>query len=726
MKSFPHYKQLDTMDCGPTCIRMIAKYYGKRFSLQKLRERSSIGRDGVSLLGISDAAESLGFRTLSAKIPFDKMVEEAPMPLIAHWQQNHFIVVYDYRKGKVHVADPDKGIIKFTKEEFLRGWKANANEEGIVLLMEPSPAFYEEEDDKVSYKGFGFLLGYLWQYKKFVIQVFLGLLVGSLLQLIFPFLTQALVDQGIANQNLGFIYTVLAAQMMLFISRTSVEVIRSWILLHLGTRININILSDFLIKLMKLPISFFNQKMIGDIMQRIGDHQRISAFLTGNSLTILFSFLNFIVFGVVLLIYSSTIFGLFLAGTSLYVIWVVLFMKKRRELDNKRFAELSNNQNSLYQLIVGMPEIKLNNCEKQKRWEWEHIQALLFKLSVKSLSLNQYQTAGASFINELKNILITFIAAKLVLEGELTLGMMLAITYILGQLDGPINQFIGFIQSAQDAKISLERMGEIHDLEEETRPSGDQLMHVDRSADIRLDRVFFRYGGRNSPWVLEDISLTIPAGKTTAIVGMSGSGKTTLLKLLLKFYPVEQGEVWVGDARLDNIDNAEWRRNCGVVMQDGFIFSDTIAHNIAISDELMDFNRVKEASEIANIRDVIEQLPLGYNTKVGQEGVGLSQGQKQRILIARAAYKNPQFIYFDEATNALDAKNERVIMQKLDEFFKGKTAIVVAHRLSTVKNADQIVVMDKGKIMEIGTHKELVAKQGYYFNLVKNQLELDA
>ncbi len=714
------------MDCGPTCIRMIAKYYGKRFSLQKLRERSSIGRDGVSLLGISDAAESIGFRTLSARIPFDKMVEEAPMPLIAHWQQSHFIVVFDYKRGKVHVADPDKGIIKFTKEEFLRGWRANDKEEGIVLLMEPSPTFYDTEEDSISYKGFGFLLRYLWQYKKFIIQVFLGLLVGSILQLIFPFLTQALVDQGIANQNIGFIYTVLIAQMMLFISRTSVEVIRSWILLHLGTRINISILSDFLIKLMKLPISFFNQKMIGDIMQRIGDHQRISTFLTGNSLTILFSFLNFIVFGIVLLIYSSTIFMLFLAGTTLYILWVLVFMKKRRELDNKRFAELSNNQNSLYQLIVGMPEIKLNNCEKQKRWEWEHIQAMLFKLSVKSLSLNQYQTAGASFINELKNILITFVAATLVLEGQITLGMMLAITYILGQLDGPIAQFIGFIQSAQDAKISLERMGEIHDLEEELRPQEDQITQIDTRGDLRLQNVYFRYDGRNAPWVLDDITLTIPAGKTTAIVGMSGSGKTTLLKLLLKFYPAEKGEIWAGDARLDNIDNSEWRRNCGVVMQDGFIFSDTIAKNIAISDEYLDFNRVKEASEIANIRDVIETLPLGYNTKVGQEGVGLSQGQKQRILIARAAYKNPQFIYFDEATNALDAKNERVIMEKLDRFFTGKTAVVVAHRLSTVKSADQIVVMDKGKIVEQGTHKTLTAQKGYYYNLVKNQLELDA
>lgn len=725
LKSFPYFQQLDAMDCGPTCLRMVAKFYGKNYSLPYLREKSFIGREGVSLLGISDAAENIGFRTLAARIPFDKLAEEITFPCIAHWQQSHFVVVYDIRKDVVTVADPAKGMIKFTKQEFLRGWQSAEGEEGIVLLLEPTPDFfvksYEEKNDK---SGFKFLFSYLFGYKRYITQLMLGLAIGSVLQLIFPFLTQSLVDYGINNQNIGFIYTILLAQIMLFISRTSVELIRSWILLHIGTRINISIISDFLIKLMKLPISFFNTKMIGDIMQRIGDHQRISAFLTGSSLTILFSAFNFLVFGVVLLIYSIPIFLVFLAGSTLYVCWVLLFMKYRRNIDNKRFTELSNNQSNLIQLIVGMPEIKLNNCEKQKRWEWERIQAMLFRLSIKSLSLNQYQQTGASFINELKNIIISFIAAQQVINGEMTLGMMLAVTYIIGQLDGPIMQFIGFLQSAQDAKISLERMGEIHSHKEE-ESGEEQISILPEKGGLRLDNVTFQYDGPHSEKVLKNISLEIPHGKVTAIVGMSGSGKTTLLKLLLKFFEPVDGEIRVGETRLSNVNNRIWRQKCGVVMQDGYIFSDTIANNIAISDEKVNKTKLIQSVQVANIRDVIDTLPLGYNTKIGQDGVGLSQGQKQRILIARAAYKQPEFIFFDEATNALDATNERIIMENLEQFFQGRTVVIVAHRLSTVKNADQIVVMEKGEIVERGTHQSLTAERGKYFNLVKNQLELD-
>jgi ATP-binding cassette, subfamily B, bacterial len=725
LKKFPVYKQLDAMDCGPTCLRMIARYHGRNYSLPELRDKCFIGREGVSLLGISDGAESIGFRTLAAKLPYDKLAEEVSFPCIAHWNQSHFIVVYGIRRNKVTVADPAKGIIKYTREEFLRGWKSNGKEEGITLLLEPTPDFYKKTgDDNADKTGFKFLFSYLFAYKRFIAQLFIGLLAGSALQLIFPFLTQSLVDYGINNRDIGFVYTVLIAQMMIFISRTSVEMIRSWILLHIGTRINISIISDFLIKLMKLPISFFNTKMIGDILQRIGDHQRISAFLTNNSLNILFSFLNFIVFGVVLLVYSLKIFSIFLAGSFLYVVWVLVFMKKRRDIDNKRFAELSNNQSNLIQLIVGMPDIKLNNCEKQKRWEWERIQAMLFRLNVRSLSLSQYQQAGASFLNEGKNIFISFLAAKEVIDGNLTLGMMLSVTYIIGQLDGPINQFIGFLQSAQDAKLSLERMGEIHNQKEEDT-SEQVIVDVPENEGIKMDNVAFQYDGPHSETVLKNIKLHIPYGKVTAIVGMSGSGKTTLLKLLLKFYQPVTGEIKLGDVRLDNVNNRAWRQKCGVVMQDGYIFSDTIANNIAIGDEKIDKSRLLRAVQIANIQDVIEKLPLGFNTKIGQDGVGLSQGQKQRILIARAAYKNPDFIFFDEATNALDANNEKVIMENLEQFFKGKTVIIVAHRLSTVKKADQIVVLEKGQIIEQGTHRELTSLRGTYYNLVKNQLELD-
>ena len=715
------------MDCGPTCLRIIAKHYGKQYSLQSLREKSYITREGVSLLGISDAAENIGFRTLAAKIPFEKLKEEAPTPFIAHWRQQHFIVVYGFKGNKVLVSDPAHGKLKLTKEEFLKGWlsdKDRGEETGVVLLMEPAPDFYEQEGEKSDKTGFGFLFNYLRPYKKLIIQLFLGMLTGSLLQLIFPFLTQSIVDFGIQNQDLGFVTLILVAQVMLFISRTAVEFNRGWILLHMGTRINISILSDFLIKLMRLPVSFFDTKMIGDLLQRIGDHTRIENFLTSSTLDILFSFINLIIFGIVLAVYDLPIFGVFMLGSVLYVLWVVIFMKKRRTLDYKRFDQMSSNQSSLIQLITGMQEIKLHNSEKQKRWEWERIQASLFKISIKSLALNQYQQAGSSFINELKNIVITFLAAKSVIDGEITLGMMLAIQYIIGQLNSPINQLVSFITTAQDAKISLERLGEIHNKEDEETESGDKITIFPEDTSLKVSDLSFQYEGPHAEFVLKDINLIIPEGKITAIVGASGSGKTTLIKLLLKFYGPTQGEIRLGDINLDNYSNRMWRDKCGAVLQDGFIFSDTIAKNIAVSDDYVDKEKLLYAVRTANIQEFIESLPLGYNTKIGGDGHGLSQGQKQRLLIARAVYKNPDYLYFDEATNALDANNEKVIMENLDRFFEGRTVVVVAHRLSTVKNADQIIVLDKGVITEVGNHEELTAKKGDYYKLVKNQLEL--
>ncbi len=544
------------------------------------------------------------------------------------------------------------------------------------------------------------------------------------MQLIFPFLTQSIVDFGITNQNISFIYLVLIAQLMLFLSRTSVEFIRSWILLHISTRINISLVSDFLMKLMKLPISFFDSKMIGDLMQRINDQHRIETFLTSQTLNILFSMINLLIFGVVMAIYSIPIFLIFFGGSALYFMWVFFFMKKRRDLDFKRFDQMSRNQSNLIQLITGMQEIKLNNCEKQKRWEWENIQAKMFKVSVKSLSLNQYQQSGAVIINESKNIIITFIAATSVIHGNMTLGMMLAVQYILGQLNSPIEQMIGFAQATQDAKISLERLGEIHNMKDEEVPDFNRLTYLPKNRDIKISDLFFQYEGPHSEMVLKNISLLIPEKKVTAIVGMSGCGKTTLIKLMLGFYPATKGEIMIGDNSLYNFSTKLWRKHCGIVMQDGYIFSDTIAKNIAISDESVNKEKLLNAVRVANIQDFIESLPLAYNTKIGSDGHGLSQGQKQRILIARAVYKNPDFLFFDEATSALDANNERVIMNNLDEFFKGRTVIVVAHRLSTVKNADQILVLEGGKIAELGTHEQLTRMKGSYYNLVKNQLEL--
>lgn len=715
------------MDCGPTCLRMVAKYFGKNFSLQRLREISGINREGVSLLGISEAAEKIGFRTIGTKLTLAQL-NEIEFPAIIHWDQNHFVVLYRIKNGIYHIADPAKGLIQYKKEEFIKHWLSTHNNgysQGIALILSPTPKLYAQEGDKIDGVNFGYLLHYLYRYKQLVSQLFVGLGVGSILQLIVPFLTQSIVDIGINTRNLNFIYIILIAQTMLFLGRTSVEFIRSWILLHISTRINISILTDFLIKLMKLPMSFFDSKMTGDIMQRMNDQKRIESFLTGSTLNIIFSMFNLVIFTGVLAYYNINIFFIFLLSSVIYSLWVIAFLKRRRDLDFKRFDISAKNQSSIVQLISGMQEIKLNNCEQKKRWEWERLQAGLFKYSIKSLSLGQIQQAGTFFINEGKNIIITFLVAKSVIDGDLTLGGMMAVQYIIGQVNSPIEQLLGFIQQLQDAKISLERLNEIHQMDDEEPTDKTFLRELPYDKSISINKLSFTYPGAGNEPVLKDISLCIPEGKTTAIVGMSGSGKTTILKLLLRFYAPQKGELKVGPTQLDHIGYRYWRGKCGTVMQDGFIFSDTIAKNIAVADEYPDMLKLQNAIKIANITDLIEDLPLGLSTKIGAEGNGISQGQKQRVLIARAVYKNPEYIFFDEATNSLDANNESIIMQNLADFFKGKTVVVVAHRLSTVRNADNIIVLDKGVIIEQGTHAQLTHSKGEYYQLVKNQLELN-
>ncbi|MEP0264552.1 peptidase domain-containing ABC transporter [Dokdonia sp.] len=728
MKQFPFYKQADFKDCGPTCLKIIAKHYDKVIPIQKLRTLSETTRAGSHLIGMSEAAERIGFRTLGVKITLEDL-RDAPLPCILHWNKNHYVVLYKIKKNTFYISDPAHGLLKYNKQDFLKSWLGlnvpEDAEEGIALLIELTPRLFENEYEDQQQKkiGISFILRYLVRYKSFLWQLILGLVGASILQFIFPFLTQSIVDIGIKNLDIHFIYLILFAQLALFLGRTAIEIVRSWILLHLSTRINISLISDFFIKLMKLPIAFFDVRMTGDILQRISDHSRIERILTTSSLNVLFSILNLFVFSIVLAYYNLQIFTVFITGSVLYFIWITLFLKRRADLDYKQFSQVSQEQSKVIELINGMQEIKLHNAEKQKRWGWEFMQARLFKLSIEGLVLEQYQNVGSSFINELKNILITVLSATLVIDGKITIGVMLAISYIVGQLNSPISQLISFVREIQDAKIALDRLSEIHNKEEEETETKGQVNNITYPANFELTGVSFRYIG-TSENVLENLDIYIPENKVTAIVGTSGSGKTTLIKLLLKFYEQQEGLIKTGNVDLKNIAPSTWRSRCGVVMQEGYIFNDTIANNIAVGEDFIDKSKLIKAVEIANIKDFIENLPLSYNTKIGNEGVGISTGQKQRLLIARAVYKDPEFIFFDEATSALDANNERVIIKNLEAFFKDRTVLIVAHRLSTVKRADQIIVLDKGHITEIGDHESLIEKKGDYYHLVKNQLEL--
>lgn len=726
MKRFPYTRQPDAMDCGPACLKMVAEFYGRHYSLDTLRKETFIKREGVSLLGVSRAAEKIGIRTVGGKLTYEDLKEKAPLPCIVHWNQNHFVVVYKIRGEKVFVADPGKGLITYTRDEFCNHWLSTSTkgeDKGVALLMEPTRLFYDNKGEAEPERSrLKFLWGYFLPYKRFFLQLVFGLLLGSLLQLVFPFLTQAIVDTGIGNKDIGFIWVVLIAQLMLLLSRTAIDFIRRRILLHIGTRINISLVSDFFIKLMKLPMRFFDTKLVGDLLQRIEDHGRIERFLTVQTLNVVFSVFSFVVFGAVLLAYNLNIFLVFFAGSIVYGLWVLLFLKRRRLLDYQYFEKQAVSRNVVLQLINGMQEIKLQGCEQRKRWQWEDAQADLFDVNMKSLSLQQNQEAGGICINELKNILTTVLAAAAVIHGEMTLGMMLAVQYIIGQLNSPVEQLVGFVYQWQDVGIALERMNEIHTRKNEENENRTVSYIADN--DIAIENLCFKYDGALPNYVLDGISLKIPQGKVTAIVGASGSGKTTLVKLLLGYYSPNEGQIAVGGEDMERFNLVWWRSICGAVMQDGYVFSDSIARNIAVTDDKIDMERLRHAARIANIADYVESLPLGYNTMIGQDGQGLSQGQRQRILIARAVYKNPQFLFFDEATNALDANNERAIVENLNEFYKGKTVVIVAHRLSTVKNADKIVVLEHGKIVEQGTHAELTALKGRYYELVRNQLEL--
>lgn len=728
---FPCYIQHDSRDCGPTCLRMIAKYYGKDFPLHYLKEKCFQRKSGTSMLDLSSAAENIGFRTHGVKVTFEQLSIDVTLPCIISWNQNHFIVVYRISGRRVTVGDPAQGILKYHIDDFLKGWISVSDpirgEMGIALTFEPTALFTNADSipkGKIDRIGFARLVGYVRPYLKYVTFIVITLILGSAASLVFPALTQSVVDIGIENSDLRFIAMVLAAQLVLILGQATNEIVKNWIMLNVSVRVNLSLVSDFLGKLMRLPISFFDSKRVGDLMQRIGDFTRIQEFLTEILISIIMAGIAIIVYGIIMAGYSLPILSVFIGGSIVYIAWISIFLKRRKKLDYMRFQQAASSNSNVIQLITGMQEIKLNNSERKKQWEWEQIQARLYDISIKSLSLSQAQQIGGLLIDQSKNVIISFIAAYSVVNGNMTLGMMIALQYIVGQMNAPVSQFVSFMESIQDTRISLERLNEIQQIQDEESAKDNRIMNIPDYADICFKNVSFQYGGPRSAKVLKDINISIRSGQTTAIVGVSGSGKTTLLKLLLGFYQPSGGDILLGDQPLKNYSDRAWRSRCGAVMQDGFIFSDTIASNIAASDDEIDMDKVRNAARLANLDDFISNLPMGYNTQIGMEGNGLSNGQKQRILIARAIYKDAPYILFDEATNSLDANNERTIMENLSSFLEGRTAVIVAHRLSTVRNADNIVVLDKGMIVEQGAHTELVNRKAEYYSLIKNQLEL--
>jgi ATP-binding cassette subfamily B protein len=707
---------------------MIAKYYGKSYSLNYLRKTSNLTRSGTTLLGISESAEKIGFKTYGIKLTKEQLTE-VTLPCIISWNKNHYIVVYEISNDYVICGDPLQGILRYKMSNFLNSWhsiKDNPKGQmGVALLLEPLTQFYENEESKESKKlNFQVLFSYIKPYWRNLIIILFSLLLGSCLSLIFPYLSKSIIDIGVEGKNMNFIVLMLLAQLAVTFGQAVNNLIKSRIMLHTTIKVNLSLVSDFLGKLMRLPIAFFDSKRIGDLTQRINDFTRIQNFLTSVLISLIMAIVILFVYGMFIIKYNYLIFTVFISGSILYVLWVFLFLKRRKKIDYMRFQESASNQSTIIQLITGMQEIKINNCERQKQGEWEQIQRRLYDISLRSLTLAQTQNVGGIFIDQVKNVIISFLAASEVVNGSISLGMMFAIQYIIGQMNAPVSQFVSFIQSTQDTKISLERLNEIQEIEDEEPASAKKTVEIPNNVDIKLINVTFHYNGIRSPKVLDNINLTIPSNKVTAIVGMSGSGKTTLLKLLLGFYSPVRGEIFVGNSKLDELSESNWRKNCGVVMQDGFIFSDSIAKNIAISDKDIDIQKVIKASSLANLEDFVFSLPMNYEHQIGMEGNGISSGQKQRILIARAIYKNPHYLFLDEATSALDAENEKKIHDNLQKIFKGKTVLIIAHRLSTVKNADKIIVLKGGQIAEQGTHTQLVNRKGEYFNLIKNQLEL--
>lgn len=722
---FPVYRQLDQMDCGPSCLKMLTEFFGRKYDLEYLRQISFLQRDGASLGGLSEALSKLGIESVGIKVNFQELISEIPLPAIAHWEGNHFIIIYKVSHKFIYVSDPAYGKLKYRHSEFISKWAGAEEEHGVLLLVEPTEHFLDEEPPEVGQRNsLGFLLDYLKPYKRYINQLFLGLIMAATIQLMLPFLTQSLVDYGINYEDFGFINVILLSQFFLFLTRSASEVIRDWILLYISTRVNIQMLSDFLGKLLSLPVEYFESKNTGDFMQRIYDHQRIDEFLTGRGLNIPFDIFSILVFGIVLSYFHIHIALIFLTGTSLFFGWSLLFMKKKEILDNQLFDLNRKDQSLFLQIILAVSEIKLNNSENRRKGEWKLNQNSLFRIKSKILSVGQAQIKGGLFLNELTNILIIFWSAKAVITGQITLGAMLAIQFIIGSLSLPISNIINFLTDYQSARLSFDRLSEVHNQTPEDNRRGYENNLP--TGDLNIRNLSFGYGTPSLPPLLNNLNITIPKGKITAIVGSSGSGKTTLLKLLLKFYIPWKGNLKVGDDDLRDINTSLWRSRCGVVMQDGCLFNDTIERNITESqpDIPVDRSSLRKAVEMVNLNEFIEKLPLGYQTKIGENGQLLSGGERQRILLARAIYKNPDFLFLDEATSSLDSENEKIITDNLNSFYKNRTVVIIAHRLSTVMTADQILVMNKGEIVERGNHQDLIQNKGVYHNLIKYQLKI--
>jgi ATP-binding cassette subfamily B protein len=713
---------MDSQDCGPASLKIIAKHFGRFYSLQYLRDKCGLSKEGVSLLDLTIGAESIGLRSLPIKCAMTDIIHEVPLPAIIHWNDNHFVVVYHTTKKYVFVSDPSKGLIKYAHEEFKKGWYKKGEKMGVLLAVEPMADFKQTaQQRRVHIKSFANILNYFVPYKRSFSLLFMIMFVVTLLQGVLPFISKAVIDVGIKTQDISFINMILIGNISILFSITIFNIVRDWILLHITSRINISLISDYLIKLMRLPVTFFENKILGDILQRARDHERIRSFIMNNSLAMVFSTLTFIIFGIILLIYNKIIFFIFLFGSVLYVLWVLLFLSIRKKLDWEYFEIVSKDQSYWVETVSAIQDIKTCNYEKHRRWKWEEIQARLYRVNKRVLTVTNTQNLGAQFIGNIKNMAIVFYCAKAVIAGEITFGVMISTQFIIGMLNGPLSQYINFIISAQYAKISFLRINEIRQLddEEEALSVGSSCI-IPESRDLRLANISFQYHS-NSPMVLQYVNLTIPQNKVTAIVGGSGSGKSTLLKLLLRLYNPSYGEITIGGMNVKNINLRTWRKMCAVVMQDGKMFSDTILNNIVLDDERIDYENVRNACRIAQFEEEINQMPKGYETVIGETGRGLSGGQKQRLLIARALYRNPDFLFLDEATNSLDAVNESKIVAALNDAFKGRTVVVVAHRLSTIKNADQIIVLNKGFVAEAGTHDSLMGKKEHYYNLVYSQ-----